>query len=114
MTLSTLHIPQAELGFLILLSKQGLDVQAGFGLAWLHAWVRDWQIIPSSPCGLVYSYQLDVSISNFRGVWGIVFNFILFQIEIPVSKQCRLWSNAMFCVVWSGSALFAKDPKMGC
>ena len=36
---------------------------------------------------------------------------ILFQIDIPVSKQWRAWSDTAFCDVWSGSALFAYVPK---
>ena len=39
--------------------------------------------------------------------------FIPFQIEIPVSKQCRPWSSIAFGGVWSGSALFAKVQKNG-
>ena len=35
------------------------------------------------------------------------FIFILFLIEILASKQCRPWSDAVFCGIWSGSALFA-------
>ena len=42
------------------------------------------------------------------------FIFILFRIDIPVSKQWRPWSDAAFCGVWSGSALSAFVPKMGC
>ena len=41
------------------------------------------------------------------------FFFILFRIDIFVSKQWRPWSDAVFCGVWSGSALFAYVPKMG-
>ena len=41
------------------------------------------------------------------GVSGVIFHFILFRIEIPVSKQWRPWSGAAFCGIWSGFALFA-------
>ena len=58
---------------------------------------------------LVHPYQLDEPISNFR-VSGVLF-FILFWIDIPVSKQWRLWSDAAFCGVWSGSALCAYFQK---
>ena len=34
------------------------------------------------------------------------FIFVVFFIEIPVSKQCRSCSDAAFCCVWSGSTLF--------
>ena len=37
--------------------------------------------------GLVHPYHLDESISNFRGVYFII--FILFFIENPLSKQCK-------------------------
>ena len=35
----------------------------------------------------------------------------LFLIEIPLSKQCRAWSDAAECGVWSVSALFAYVPS---
>ena len=35
---------------------------------------------------------------------------ILFLLETPVSKQCRPWSDATLCGIWSGSALFAYEP----
>ena len=63
-------------------------------------------INPHLPGGLVHPYQLDESISNFRGVWS-TFSF-LFYFE---KKHCRPWSDAMFCSVWS--ALFAFVPKIG-
>ena len=51
---------------------------------------------------------------HLRGVWCTsLIIFILFQIEIPVCKQCRPWSDTTFCSIWSGSALFAYVPKMG-
>ena len=48
-------------------------------------------INPHLPNGLSHPYQLDESIFHLRGVWcTLVFIFIIFLIEIPVSKQCRL------------------------
>ena len=47
------------------------------------------------------------------GVSGPFFYFDFFKIEFPVSKQCRPWSDAAFCGVWSGSTLFAYVPKKG-
>ena len=42
---------------------------------------------PHLPSGPVHPYQLDESVSNF-GVSGALFHyFLLFQIDIPVSKQ---------------------------
>ena len=42
---------------------------------------------PHLPSGSVHPYQLDESISNFRGVWCIFVIFISFQIDIPVSNS---------------------------
>ena len=42
------------------------------------------------------------------GMSGVFFIFILFRIDIPVSKQWRPWSEGC---IWSGSALFAFVPK---
>ena len=70
----------------------------------LRSWI---EVNPHLPIGPVHTYQLDQSISNFRGVWCTFFVFILFRIDVPVSKQWRPWSDAAFCGVWSGSALFA-------
>ena len=47
------------------------------------------------------------------GVSGVLFIFILFQIDIPVSNQWRPCSDAAFCRFWSGSALFANVSKNG-
>ena len=45
---------------------------------------------PNLPSGLCHPYQLDESISNFRGVWCVFFSiFISFLIEISACKQCR-------------------------
>ena len=33
--------------------------------------------------------------------------------ENHVSKQCRPWSDATLCGIWSGSSLFAKVPLLG-
>ena len=44
---------------------------------------------PYLPSGLLHPFQLDKSISSFRGVWVYFFILILFQIEIPATKQCR-------------------------
>ena len=41
------------------------------------------------------------------------FIFILFRIDIPVSKQWRPWSDSAFCGVRSGSSVFAYVPKNG-
>ena len=37
--------------------------------------------------------------------------FMIFRIKIPASKQCRPWSDAVFCGIWSMSALFACVSK---
>ena len=62
-------------------------------------------------CGFCHPYRLNEFISSLRGVWCIFFIFILFFIEIVVSKQWRPWTDAAaFCGAWSGSA--PKVPKM--
>ena len=73
----------------------------------------DNRINPHLPNGLSEPYQLDESIFYLRGVWCTFFIFIIFLIEIPVSKPCRPWSDAAFCGIWSGSALFVYVPKNG-
>ena len=56
---------------------------------------------------------------QIQGYLVYFFIFILFQIEIPVSKQWRPWSDAAFCGdvafcgVWSGSYTFYQGPKNG-
>ena len=40
---------------------------------------------PHLPSGPVHPYQLDESISNFRGVW-CTFSFLFYFEDIPVSK----------------------------
>ena len=50
---------------------------------------------PNLPNGLSHPYQLNESIFHF---WCIFFIFIIFLIEIPVSKQCRPWSDALIWV----------------
>ena len=64
-------------------------------------------INPFLTSGLVHSYHSDNPIYSFRGFWWNISTFIVLCIEIPVSKQCRPWSDAAFCGVWTGSALFA-------
>ena len=51
--------------------------------------------------GLFHCYMLDESICHFGGSRVYFVAFILFSMEIPVSKQ------------WSRSALFAYDPFTG-
>ena len=43
------------------------------------------------------------------GCWVVKFNSI--QLKKSVRKQWRSWSDAAFCGVWSGSALFAYVPQ---
>ena len=62
------------------------------------------------PCGLFYLNSLDRSITYIRGVW-LVFIIITFCRNFwTYCKLCRPWSDAAFCGVWSGSALFANFP----
>ena len=59
-------------------------------------WKYHNELNPHLPNGLSHPHQLDESIFHFRGVWCTFFQF-LFLIEIPVSKQCRPWLDAVFC-----------------
>ena len=56
-----------------------------------------------------------MSICHFRGrrVYYRYVVFVRFLMEYLVSKQCRHWSDATSCGVWSGSALFAYGPFTG-
>ena len=45
-------------------------------------------INPYLPSGLFHPYQVDESISIFRGGWCTFFIFILFLIEIPLCEDC--------------------------
>ena len=44
------------------------------------------------------------------GVSGQFYHFYSIFMENPASKQCRAWSDATLCGIWSGSTLFAYDP----
>ena len=69
---------------------------------------------PHLPSGLVHPYQSIGRIHfQFEGCLVYFFIFILFQIDIPVGKQWRPWSDAVFCSIWSGSELFFLCPKNG-
>ena len=41
------------------------------------------------PNGFSHLYLFDKSIFHLKGAWCTFFLFIIFLIEIPVSKQCR-------------------------
>ena len=62
---------------------------------------------PYSPSGIVHPYQMDESISKFRGVWCTFLIFILFLIEISVCKQWRPWSDA---AIWLYTACLVPPP----
>ena len=62
---------------------------------------------------LFHCYMLDESIAHFRGVRTILSLLFYFWWKNPVSKQCRPWSDATLCGIWSGSALFFYDSFMG-
>ena len=47
---------------------------------------------------------------RLKGCWVVSFIFIQILIEHSVRKQWRAWSDAVFCGVWTGSALFAYVP----
>ena len=72
---------------------------------------RQFSLHPYVPSGLFHPYHWEESISKLGCLVDIFFIFILFQIEIHVSKHCRSWSDATFCNVWSGPTLFALFQK---
>ena len=47
------------------------------------------------------------------GIWGYVIKVFLERNGWTICKQWRPWSDAAFCGVWSGSALFANYPFRG-
>ena len=53
-------------------------------------------LLPLLTTGLDHPYHVDQSISSFRYFWWI-FVCIVFCIEIPLSKHCRLWSDGAKC-----------------
>ena len=56
-------------------------------LLWTTRCPIDLNETKSMPSGPVHPYQKDESISNFKGCLVHFFIFILFRIDIPVSKQ---------------------------
>ena len=73
---------------------------------------HDHNIVSEFPATAVLTHfcLVDPSIlTNWTSPFPI---FILFGINIPVSKQWRPWLDTAFCGVWSRSVLFAW--KMGC
>ena len=44
------------------------------------------ELIPHLPSGPTHPYQLDESISNFRGGW-CTFSFLLFRLDIPLANS---------------------------
>ena len=63
------------------------------------------EVLPHSSTGLVHF--------RFKGWWMVFLIFIQILIEHSVSQQWRPWSDATFCGVWSGFALFAYVPQKG-
>ena len=48
---------------------------------------------------------------SILGLFGGSFHFYSFLKETSVSKQWWTWTDAGFCGVWSGFALFADVPQ---
>ena len=69
------------------IKKAWADAQADLSLRWAHSEAAHICSNPLMPGGLCNPYQMDKSVSSFRGVWH-TFSF-LFLIEIHVSKQSR-------------------------
>ena len=67
------------------------------------------------PIGLNHPYQLDEFISSLSGAWCTFFIFILFLIEIPVSKHKKddklIWVKQV-CIFKTKNALIeSKGPE---
>ena len=62
-------------------------------------------INPFTPNELFYLNSLDRSISSRRDVWVDFIITMFYRNSCILCKQCRLWSDAAFCGVWSGSTL---------
>ena len=61
----------------------------------IHFFFKNFLLNPHLPNELSHPYQLDESSFHLRGVWCTVFIFIIFLLEIPVSKQCWPWSRSV-------------------
>ena len=73
--------------------------------------LSDWLInlyLPSGPILINWTSPLPI-----LGVSPVLFHFYYISNIYSCYKQWRPWSDATFCGVWSGSALFAYVPKMG-
>ena len=57
---------------------------------------------------------LFLPMSHKKGCWEVIFIYIQILIEYSVCKQWRPWSDAAFCGIWSGSALFAYVLQKEC
>ena len=90
------HHSNRPCDFLIIISGHSLVGD----LALLTIW--SWHFLLLSAIGPVYFC--------FKVV-GWYFHFIQILIEHSISKLLRPWSDAAFCGVWSGSALFAYVPQ---
>ena len=51
------------------------------------------------------TFSLDRSISSNRSIWLIFIITMFYGNACTKRKQCRPWSDAAFCGVWSGSTL---------
>ena len=65
-------------------------------------------IIPFMPSRLFYLNSLNRSISSKRGVLSVFIITMFYRNSCTKCKQCRPWSDAAFCGVWSGFTLFAE------
>ena len=87
-------------------------------------WQNDWHLLPPGGCICVFEgplnhiWLVDFSIliqwtSPFPvlRVSGVLFHFISFRIEIPVSKQCRPWTDARSAASVLGLHCLPRSPK---
>ena len=75
------------------------------------------EVDPFMSSGLFYLNSLDRSISHLNPFKGCLVRFYYCHVcrnFWTLRKQCRPWSDAAFCGVWSGSTLFANVHFRGC
>ena len=83
-------------------------VPVTIGLLWFHTLKTNFN--PLIPNGLFYLY-LWVRPCLMERVSALASFFMIYYGNSYIScKQCRPWSDAAFCGVWSGSSLFVSIP----
>ena len=82
-------------------------------LTWAHGNHLDQSVNPFLTSGLIHPYNLSILIfwtSPFVVLGFLIFTITVFSIEISIRKQNRPQSDALFCGIFTASALFAYVP----